>query len=108
MLYNGKKWTINRKYRAFYELHKQLVEEFPHVEFPDTSIQFSKIPCEAINMKRTGSIEEKRDQLQKYIRDLTLIPSIRESIIFKEFIGLDELQNKQRSNYYLTKSQDNI
>ena len=37
----------------------------------------------------TKSLEERRNCLQHYLTDLSLIPSIRESTTFRRFLGMD-------------------
>ena len=44
---------------------------------------------EIVNSRKSCSIEDRRNNLQKYLVDLTLIPMIKESDTFRQFIGMD-------------------
>lgn len=108
---NGRKWTVNRRYKEFCELNESLIEEFPDAEFPESAMQFMKSSCETLSFKKTGSIEERRDNLQRYLRDLALNPVIRASNLFKQFLGMMASVSEEdnvRSGYYFAKNEDTI
>ena len=86
--YNGKKWSVNRKYKLFSSLNEKLMKEYMNVKFPESSNQFLSIALKDNNSK-VKTVEERRKQLQQYIMDLALIPSVKESITFKKFLGID-------------------
>ena len=108
IIYNAKKWSINRRYKEFCELNEGLIEEFPNSEFPESAMMFMKSSSETANFRKTGSIEERRDNLQKYLRDLSMIPSIRESTVFKQFLGLSPHYTEEHSGHYYPKNEDTI
>ena len=114
--YNGKKWNVSRKYRSFCELHERLVKEYPHVKFPDSAIQFmSKNVAEIVNSKKVAMIDDRRNNLQKYLNDLSMVPLIRESTAFRQFLGMDincpeEYENfvSLSGSYFLPKTEEVI
>ena len=114
--YNGKKWSVNRKYRAFCELHDRLVKEYPHVKFPDSAIQFmSKNVADIVNSKKSAIIEDRRNNLQRYLNDLALVPLIRESTAFRQFLGMDVNCPEEYDNfvalsgsYFLPKAEETV
>jgi len=64
--WNAKTWKVPRKYRHFCELHQELQENFPGLQFPKSA---SFILHEAVDInnyfknKKTTFIEEKRKAL---------------------------------------------
>ena len=91
MFHNGKKSIINRKYTSFCELNECLNEEFPNISFPESSSQFVRHS----NLRSVGSVETRRNNLQRYLRDLTLIPCVRKSKILRKFLDIDCPNNNE-------------
>jgi len=89
--FNNKTWNVSRKYRMFCELDEKLKKEYPNVRFPDSSAHFASKSMAEIMQPRKGTfIEERRKTLQQYLIDLSFIPLIKESITFKQFVGISE------------------
>ncbi len=115
-MYNGKKWNVSRKYRGFCELHERLMKEYQHVKFPDSAMQFmSKNVAEIVSAKKSAIIEDRRNNLQRYLNDLALVPLIRESTAFRQFIGMDvncpeEYENlvALSGSYFLPKADETL
>ena len=75
----------------------------------------TKNVADIIGMRKTATIEDRRNNLQKYLSDLTLIPLIRESTSFRQFIGMDvkcpeEYENEVvlSGSYFISKEEDSL
>jgi len=78
--YNSQIWRANRKFNQFANLHKSLInlmgEDF---KFPDSSNIFVKL------VENNNFHENKIKQLEAYIREISDIPDIVNSKIFRKF-----------------------
>ena len=71
-------------------MHDQLFKEYPNVKFPDTAIQFMiKNVADIMSSRKSCSLEERRNNLQRYLADLALVPMIKESATFRKFLRMD-------------------
>jgi len=66
-----------------------------------------------IGMRKSSTIEDRRNNLQRYLSDLSLIPLIRESTAFRQFIGMEEQCPEEyetavalSGSYFIQKSED--
>lgn len=88
--FNQKEWIVSQKYKAFCLLHEKLINQYPNIKFPQSSIHFTD------NIMRPGGgrkpsnmgggyslIDERQKILQEYLQELALIPAIKESCHFK-------------------------
>lgn len=48
-----------------------------------------KSVAEIVSSRRSCSLEERRGSLQRYLADLSLIPTIKESAAFRRFLGMN-------------------
>lgn len=102
---NSKKWSVHRKYKKFGQLNEALVANFPNVKFPQSASQFNiKSLSDIMNIKKnlrascnhqinssSGTvIEDRRKALQEYLSDISMIPIIRDSALFKSFIEMED------------------
>ena len=99
--HNGKEdqvpsWTVQKRYKSFCQLHEALVSFFPTVQFPQSSCFAQRSHHEPISSAFPGSggeskMADRRGLLDQYLRELLMIPCVKESNIFKAFIGIDKL-----------------
>ncbi|KAF2018666.1 hypothetical protein BU24DRAFT_405432 [Aaosphaeria arxii CBS 175.79] len=74
-------WVITRRYSEFHELNKQLRAKFPqvrHLELPRRQMML-KLQKDFLHKRRLG--------LEKYLRDLLLIPSVCRSRELRAFLS---------------------
>ena len=80
--FNGKSLTVSRKYKMFCNLHSSLQQNFPHLDLPDL---FSTGTAPS----RLKLVEERRKSFENYLVQLSQIGTIKDSIIFRRFIGVE-------------------
>jgi len=99
--YNGIKWSVSRKYKAFCELHQSLNTQFPSLKFPESAFTilgaFNNLSYVS-NTKRPTVIEERRKALQQYLRDLSKLDIVRNSNPFKKFLELEKVFDQDQQN----------
>ncbi|KAF2202702.1 hypothetical protein GQ43DRAFT_479670 [Delitschia confertaspora ATCC 74209] len=74
-------WVVTRRYSEFHELHKRLRTKFPEVrnlEFPRRQM--------VLNLQK-DFLQKRRLGLEKYLRELLLIPSVCRSREFRAFLS---------------------
>ena len=90
--FNGKSWTLNRRYKQFCQLHESLTQLYPNVKYPQSSSIFHQ-NLSGVDVRKsvtTSIIEDRRKALQVYLQELVLIPSIKESHQVKTFLAIDD------------------
>ena len=86
-------WQIARRYKMFCNLHSSLQQMFPHIQLPDASALFS------FGLgKRPMVLEERKKLFQNYLGALARIPVVRESSVFRDFIGAEDVQPSPKVN----------
>ena len=112
VVFNQKEWIVSQKYKAFCLLHEKLINQYPNIKFPQSSIHFTeKLIRGSVASKKCSSynlIDERQKILQDYLQELALIPAIKESSHFKQFIGIDEHFPEFCNDYEQSTSGDNI
>lgn len=109
--FNGEKqWEVKQQYRSFCQLHEALINQYPSVQFPKSSIQFAQksfnefkksVSNSTLSFPGSGvghstashqstSLTDRRNTLQAYVQDLLMIPAIKESNHLKQFLGIKE------------------
>ncbi|KHJ33675.1 putative intermediate filament protein [Erysiphe necator] len=74
-------WTIARRYSEFLELHQRLREKY-------TSIRNSNFPRRRMVMKlQTEFLQKRRQALEKYLREILLLPEVCRSIELRSFLS---------------------
>jgi hypothetical protein len=86
--HENKKWTVNRLYKNFCSLHASLSKTYPNIEFPKSANMFYNKTLSDI--RKNSLVDGRRRILQSYISDIALIPVIRASRKFNQFIGLQK------------------
>ncbi|KAL6706754.1 tRNA (guanine-N(7)-)-methyltransferase (tRNA(m7G46)-methyltransferase) [Coniothyrium glycines] len=102
-------WVISRRYSEFHELNKRLRSKFPHLrnlEFPRRQMML-KLQKDFLHKRRLG--------LEKYLRELLLIPSVCRSRELRAFLSqaaispADALQNQDpNSNDFVTRIYNSV
>lgn len=94
----SKSWVVQKRYKNFYQLQEQLLRHFQGVQFPQSSSFFNSLNNDRANVSAyPGSgcddhkkqVTDRKSQLEQYLRDISLIPCIKESNLFKKFLGFD-------------------
>ena len=86
---------ITKKFKDFSDLHHNLMSEFAGLRFPDSAYTLFNPMNQDVgnNMKKPGFMDERRKNLQWYIRDISRIEIIRNSKFFKHFLSNEGLFN---------------
>jgi len=74
-------WVVSRRYSEFHDLNKRLRSKFPQVrnlEFPRRQMVL-KLQKDFLQKRRLG--------LEKYLRDLLLVPAVCRSLEFRSFLS---------------------
>ena len=79
---SGKTITTIRKYKMFCNLHLGLQQQFPHIDLPEL---FSTVSAPS----KHKLVEERRKNFENYLVQLSQIATIKESSIFRKFIGIE-------------------
>ena len=86
-------WNVSRRYKAFCELHNALVAAFPYVKFPaiikeifGTKDNLSRM----LNSRKPTVIEERRLNLQSYLRDMLKVDVLCNSKLLRGFLDIDK------------------
>ncbi|KAL5408017.1 hypothetical protein PMIN03_006799 [Paraphaeosphaeria minitans] len=96
-------WVVSRRYSEFHDLNKRLRSKFPQVrnlEFPRRQMML-KLQKDFLQKRRIG--------LEKYLRDLLLIPAVCRSREFRAFLSqaaisaTDPSANQQASNDFVSR-----
>ncbi|KAJ4301898.1 tRNA (guanine-N(7)-)-methyltransferase (tRNA(m7G46)-methyltransferase) [Kalmusia sp. IMI 367209] len=96
-------WVVSRRYSEFHDLNKRLRSKFPQVrnlEFPRRQMML-KLQKDFLQKRRLG--------LEKYLRDLLLIPAVCRSREFRAFLSqaaisaTDSLSNQPSSNDFVSR-----
>ena len=89
----GKKWTINRRYKQFWALHNSLQKNYPTVEFPKSANIFWNKSLSDI--RKNAVVDSRRKLLQNYINDVSSIPVIRASSKFNSFLDIHHKEDEK-------------
>jgi PX domain len=99
---------VSRKYKNFCELHQILISTFPGFSFPAES----KILINSFNdfnslqdLRKPKIIDERKLALEFYLKEISKSPEIRNTSVFKMFIGVEGNHVRSLSNDFL---EDNI
>jgi hypothetical protein len=87
------RWKITRKYKEFCELHQDLVTSHPGFKFPKSTGQilgFNVDYTSLLQSRKPTVIEDRRRDLQQYVRDLLKMPKIYNSPLIRTFLKIDE------------------
>lgn len=90
---NSHRWKITRKYKEFCELHQDLVTSHPGFKFPKSTGQilgFNVDYTSLLQSRKPTVIEDRRRDLQQYVRDLLKMPKIYNSPLIRTFLKIDE------------------
>ena len=88
--HKNKTWTITRRYKLFCELHENLQEQFPEIEMPSSGgALFSQNSGSLFSARRPMVLDERRKACQQYLMDLSAIPSVKNSELFRKFLSVD-------------------
>lgn len=88
--YKGRSWTISRRYKNIAMLHSMIQREFPNLELPDSTNLFAAQGGSLFGNKPVMRLEDRRKANQDYLNGLGAITCIKNSAIFKKFIGSDQ------------------
>ncbi|XP_014553086.1 hypothetical protein COCVIDRAFT_18947 [Bipolaris victoriae FI3] len=102
-------WVVSRRYSEFHELNKRLRAKFPQVrnlEFPRRQM-ILKLQKDSLHKRRVG--------LEKYLRELLLIPAVCRSREFRAFLSqaaispAEALKNQDpNSNDFVTRIYNSV
>lgn len=83
------KWTVCRKYRDFCDLYQKINTQFEGEFFSEAAsrIFYSAIDGTYNQQKKPTLIEDRRKALQQFLRDILNFTKVKESDLFKKFIG---------------------
>ncbi|KAF2003213.1 hypothetical protein P154DRAFT_429317 [Amniculicola lignicola CBS 123094] len=93
-------WVITRRYSEFHELHKRLRTKFPQVrnlEFPRRQMML-KLQKDFLQKRRLG--------LEKYLRELLLIPAVCRSRELRAFLSQQAISATDPNSGQQTDGQD--
>lgn len=84
--WRGAAWTVQRRYRAFRELHAALLRELPAAGLARHVLP----PRRAFGTRDADFLAERRMLLQSYLRELVADPVACQSVAFRTFVELDQ------------------
>ena len=99
---NGNTWTVNKKFTQFALFNKALKNLFKDlILLPDSGSLFTNIN----DMTGNSFHENKLQQLDKYINDLSEIEAVANSVPFRSFFEIDEVHsnNNKKKNIQIAK-----
>lgn len=82
----GAAWTVQRRYRAFRELHAALLRELPAAGLARHALP----PKRAFGAHDADFVAERRMLLQSYLRELLADPVACQSVAFRSFVEFDQ------------------
>jgi uncharacterized coiled-coil protein SlyX len=91
-------WNVSRRYKAFCELHNALVSSFPYVKFPSVAKDIFGTKdnlTKMLNTRKPTVIEERRLNLQSYLRETLKVDVLCNSRILREFLDIDKYYDHQ-------------
>lgn len=91
-------WNVSRRYKAFCELHNALVSSFPYVKLPAVAKEIFGTKdnlTKMLNTRKPTVIEERRLNLQTYLRDMLKVDVLCNSRILREFLDIDKYYDAQ-------------
>lgn len=104
-----REYSILRRYNRFYQLHKRLVElkllDGKNIKLPPKNIglfTFNKIDQELINDRKKG--------LERYLKEIILIPAVRSCKLFQSFLESDQPNElvQSHSHSHLNKTSNDL
>ena len=99
---NGNTWSVNKKFTQFALFNKALKNLFKDlILLPDSGSLFTNIN----DMTGNSFHENKLQQLDKYINDLSEIEAVANSVPFRSFFEIDEVHsnNNKKKNIQIAK-----
>lgn len=85
-----KSWQIKRKFKAFVNLHQDIINNIPGVVIPNSSSVFTHNRFMLNQRKSNSSLKEKKSGLEAFVNDIVKITEIRFSDILRQFLDLKE------------------
>ena len=85
--FRQKTWNVTRRFKLFATLHNSLVKHFPDVQLPESDLFISQSPSLG---RRPVELEERRRAVQNYMMELASIPVVKNSDIFRKFLGVEQ------------------
>jgi len=82
-----KKWSFNRRWKDFNELHNILSHLFTTTSLPDFTPGQLRIEDHLLGKKE---IEARRERLEEYARNLLSVDQIRNSRIMQKFLKINK------------------
>lgn len=104
--YKGRAWTISKRFKDLATLHSMIQREFPNVELPDSTNLFATQSGSLFSNKPVLSLEDRRKANQDYLSGLANITCIKNSGMFKKFIGSDQHFPEETAEKAVTRSSD--
>lgn len=86
-------WVVCQKYRAFCELHNQLNTNFPGLKFPPIAKEIfggKDNLNKLLSSRKTPIIEDRRQNLQIYLKELLKIEELIKSRSLRAFLEIDK------------------
>jgi len=86
-------WNVSRRYRQFCELHNNLKAQFPYVAFPAVANEIFGTKdnlTKMLNSKKPTVIEDRRLNLQTYLRELLKMEVVCASAILRHFLEIEK------------------
>ncbi len=90
VIYNSQTWRVNKKFPQFSNFHKMLKNYLVDIKQPESANIFSKVEI----TKDSNHHESKIKCIEKYLKDISQIPLITKSKIFRKFFEFEEEENK--------------
>jgi hypothetical protein len=87
----GREWQVLHKFKEFKELYGTIVEQFPTVILPKSCRvihEYYSDMAKLLQKNQKPSIQDNKVALEKFMNDLSEIPQICGSQIFKEFLNI--------------------
>jgi hypothetical protein len=91
-------WNVSRRYKAFCELHNALVSSFPYVKFPAVAKEIFGTKdnlTKMLNTRKPTVIEERRLNLQTYLREMLKVDVLCNCRVLREFLDIDKYYDSQ-------------
>lgn len=86
-------WVVCQKYRAFCELHNQLSTNYPGLKFPPIAKEIfggKDNLNKLLSSRKTPIIEDRRQNLQMYLKELLKIEEVIKSRSLRAFLEIDK------------------
>lgn len=95
-------WVVPRRFSQFYKLHEYLKRKYPSVQ--DATFPKRKV---VLKFQQTALIEERKRQLERYLKHLIAMPDVCSDKLFRSFLSSEvfamELNNSLNSSTKLSR-----